>query len=74
VSVTVSELGAVHIIGIGGAGMGVIAEVLHNLGYAVSGSDQSANRMTEQLARLAFHRRVERGGRMRKRVGSSRHH
>ena len=42
----------IHFVGIGGAGMGGIAEVLHNLGYAVSGSDQSANRMTEQLARL----------------------
>ena len=42
----------IHFVGIGGAGMGGIAEVLHNLGYVVSGSDQSANRMTEQLARL----------------------
>lgn len=31
----------IHFVGIGGAGMSGIAEVLHNLGYAVSGSDLS---------------------------------
>jgi UDP-N-acetylmuramate--alanine ligase len=31
----------VHFIGIGGVGMSGIAEVLHNLGYAVSGSDRN---------------------------------
>jgi UDP-N-acetylmuramate--alanine ligase len=30
----------IHFVGIGGAGMSGIAEVLHNLGYTVSGSDQ----------------------------------
>ena len=45
----------IHFVGIGGAGMGGIAEVLSNLGYEVSGSDQSANRMTEQLASLGVH-------------------
>jgi len=29
----------IHLVGIGGAGMSGIAEVLLNLGYAVSGSD-----------------------------------
>ena len=29
----------VHFVGIGGAGMSGIAEILHNLGYTVSGSD-----------------------------------
>ena len=42
----------IHFVGIGGAGMSGIAEVLSNLGYAVTGSDQAPNRMTEQLARL----------------------
>jgi UDP-N-acetylmuramate--alanine ligase len=42
----------IHFVGIGGAGMSGIAEVLSNLGYTVSGSDQGPNRMTEQLARL----------------------
>ncbi|MBI2382108.1 MAG: UDP-N-acetylmuramate--L-alanine ligase [Gammaproteobacteria bacterium] len=40
----------IHFIGIGGAGMGGIAEVLHNQGYQVSGSDQGENAMTRRLA------------------------
>ncbi len=40
----------IHFIGIGGAGMGGIAEVLHNLGYEVSGSDLRENNMTRRLA------------------------
>ncbi|TNF37902.1 MAG: UDP-N-acetylmuramate--L-alanine ligase [Gammaproteobacteria bacterium] len=39
----------VHFVGIGGAGMSGIAEVLLNLGYDVSGSDMSANANTERL-------------------------
>jgi len=42
----------IHFIGIGGAGMSGIAEVLQNLDYRVSGSDRSANRMTKHLASL----------------------
>ena len=42
----------VHFVGIGGAGMSGIAEVLVNLGYQVSGSDLSANSATRRLARL----------------------
>ena len=33
------RLGRVHFVGIGGIGMSGIAEVLHNLGYSVQGSD-----------------------------------
>lgn len=42
----------IHFIGIGGAGMGGIAEVLLNLGYQVSGSDLHPNAMTRRLAEL----------------------
>lgn len=42
----------IHFIGIGGAGMGGIAEVLHNLGYTVTGSDLCANTMTRHLQDL----------------------
>ncbi|MEQ8428632.1 MAG: UDP-N-acetylmuramate--L-alanine ligase [Gammaproteobacteria bacterium] len=42
----------VHFIGIGGAGMGGIAEVLKNLGYTVSGSDVKENRVTRRLKSL----------------------
>ena len=40
----------VHFVGAGGAGMGGIAEVLHNLGYEVSGSDLGENAVTRRLA------------------------
>ncbi|MBS7457741.1 UDP-N-acetylmuramate--L-alanine ligase [Coralloluteibacterium stylophorae] len=49
----------VHFIGIGGAGMSGIAEVLCTLGYVVSGSDMADNRVTRRLASLGA--RVERG-------------
>lgn len=39
----------IHFVGVGGAGMGGIAQVLHNLGYQVSGSDVHANAMTRRL-------------------------
>jgi len=42
----------IHFVGIGGAGMGGIAEVLLNLGYEVSGSDIRENPMTTRLAGL----------------------
>jgi UDP-N-acetylmuramate--alanine ligase len=42
----------IHLVGIGGSGMGGIAEVLLNLGYAVQGSDLKANAVTQRLARL----------------------
>ncbi|MDP9083387.1 MAG: UDP-N-acetylmuramate--L-alanine ligase [Pseudomonadota bacterium] len=42
----------IHLVGIGGSGMGGIAEVLLNLGYEVQGSDLKANAVTQRLARL----------------------
>jgi UDP-N-acetylmuramate--alanine ligase len=42
----------IHLVGIGGSGMGGIAEVLLNLGYEVQGSDLKRNAVTERLARL----------------------
>jgi UDP-N-acetylmuramate--alanine ligase len=42
----------IHFVGIGGSGMGGIAEVLLNLGYAVQGSDLKPNAVTERLASL----------------------
>ncbi|MGH8135448.1 MAG: UDP-N-acetylmuramate--L-alanine ligase [Steroidobacteraceae bacterium] len=42
----------IHLIGIGGAGMGGIAEVLVNLGYQVQGSDQRANAVTARLQKM----------------------
>lgn len=42
----------VHFVGIGGAGMSGIAEVLLNLGYEVSGSDIHESAVTQRLAGL----------------------
>ncbi len=42
----------IHFVGIGGAGMGGIAEVLANIGYKITGSDLAQNPMTERLASL----------------------
>ena len=43
------ELGPVHFIGIGGIGMSGIAEVLHNLGYKVQGSDAADSANVQRL-------------------------
>jgi len=42
----------IHFVGIGGAGMSGIAEILHNLGYRVSGSDQNDSPVVQRLAEL----------------------
>ena len=44
-----AELGPIHFVGIGGIGMSGIAEVLHNLGYVVQGSDASDNANVKRL-------------------------
>ena len=44
----------IHFVGIGGVGMSGIAEVLHNLGFKVSGSDQARNAVTEHLSALGI--------------------
>ena len=44
----------IHFVGVGGAGMSGIAEILHNLGYGVSGSDQSDSATTRRLASLGI--------------------
>ncbi|NMM11511.1 MAG: UDP-N-acetylmuramate--L-alanine ligase [Polaromonas sp.] len=44
----------IHFIGLGGAGMSGIAEVLHNLGYVISGSDLSNSPTLQRLAGLGI--------------------
>ena len=43
------SIGLVHFIGIGGIGMSGIAEVLHNLGHKVQGSDQTDSANVQRL-------------------------
>ncbi len=49
-----SGLGPIHFVGIGGIGMSGIAEVLHNLGYSVQGSDASENANVKRLRDLGI--------------------
>ena len=44
----------IHFVGVGGAGMSGIAEILHNLGYTVSGSDATESATTRRLAELGM--------------------
>src|SRR5215207_1290166 len=44
------KLGPIHFIGLGGIGMSGIAEVMHNLGYTVQGSDAADNYNVRRLA------------------------
>jgi UDP-N-acetylmuramate--alanine ligase len=46
------RINTIHFVGIGGSGMGGIAEVLLNLGYKVQGSDLKPNNVTEHLSKL----------------------
>ena len=43
------DIGLIHFIGIGGIGMSAIAEVLHNLGYPVQGSDMADGANVQRL-------------------------
>ncbi len=48
------DIGLIHFVGIGGIGMSGIAEVLHNLGYKVQGSDLAEGANTRRLADLGI--------------------
>jgi len=56
-------IGTIHFVGIGGIGMSGIAEVLHNLGYSVRGSDiaegYNVTRLREQGIPVAIGHRAE---------------
>src|SRR3954466_1435760 len=46
------DIGIIHFVGIGGIGMSGIAEVMHNLGYKVQGSDIAQNANVDRLRGL----------------------
>ena len=48
------DLGTMHFIGIGGIGMSGIAEILHNLGYPVQGSDLSESANVKRLRAMGI--------------------
>ncbi len=47
-------IGPVHFVGIGGIGMSGIAEILHNQGYAVRGSDSAENPNVQRLRKMGI--------------------
>src|SRR3954470_4504920 len=49
------EIGMLHFVGIGGIGMSGIAEILHNLGYQVQGSDLADNYNVKRLRDSGIH-------------------
>jgi UDP-N-acetylmuramate--alanine ligase len=55
------DIGMIHFVGIGGIGMSGIAEILHNLGYQVQGSDVADSANVQRLRQLGI--RVEIGHR-----------
>jgi len=55
------NIGPVHFVGIGGIGMSGIAEILHNQGYVVQGSDAAANPNVQRLQSMGI--RIEIGQR-----------
>ena len=52
------EIGVIHFVGIGGIGMSGIAEVMHNLGYRVQGSDQAESANVMRLRKLGIQAKI----------------
>lgn len=48
------SLNTIHFVGIGGIGMSGIAQIMHNLGYKVQGSDNTVNNNTKRLEELGI--------------------
>jgi UDP-N-acetylmuramate--alanine ligase len=49
-----TDIGTIHFVGIGGIGMSGIAEVMHQLGYTVQGSDASDSYVVEKLRKAGI--------------------
>ncbi|WP_420833197.1 UDP-N-acetylmuramate--L-alanine ligase [Pseudemcibacter aquimaris] len=49
-----TNIGTLHFVGIGGIGMSGIAEVMHNFGYKIQGSDISENANVKRLRKLGI--------------------
>ena len=53
-TVEMRRIKRIHFVGIGGSGMSGIAEVLHNQGYEISGSDIIISGVTERLVNICL--------------------
>ena len=49
-----TDIGTIHFVGIGGIGMSGIAEVMHQLGYSIQGSDIADNYVVEKLRKIGI--------------------
>ena len=49
-----TDIGTIHFVGIGGIGMSGIAEVMHQLGYSVQGSDVADSYVVEKLRKTGI--------------------
>jgi UDP-N-acetylmuramate--alanine ligase len=49
-----TDIGVIHFVGIGGIGMSGIAEVMHQLGYKVQGSDMADSYVVEKLRKIGI--------------------
>jgi UDP-N-acetylmuramate--alanine ligase len=49
-----TDIGVIHFVGIGGIGMSGIAEVMHQLGYKVQGSDMADGYVVEKLRKIGI--------------------
>ena len=49
-----TDIGTIHFVGIGGIGMSGIAEVMHNMGFAVQGSDVAEGYVVQGLRRAGI--------------------
>ena len=49
-----NKIKKIHFIGIGGSGMSGIAEVMHNLGFKISGSDSVSSKVTKELKKMGI--------------------
>lgn len=49
-----TDIGTIHFVGIGGIGMSGIAEVMHQLGYKVQGSDATDSYVVEKLRKVGI--------------------
>ena len=66
-----TDIGTIHFVGIGGIGMSGIAEVMHQLGYKVQGSDVAESYVVEKLRKAGIPVTIghERGQSRRRRGG-----
>ena len=53
-----TDIGVIHFVGIGGIGMSGIAEVMHNLGYQVRGSDAAEGYVIDGLRKRGIDVRI----------------